>query len=336
MHQGPLQRRSACSRVDVQTGAGKKGGEISLPALTPAAVEELRAARAPARGRRRRARRRRPSRRLPRRELAITALTAGQLGVLLPVLAALGQVVAAGRRGGAGEDGGAAPPALGDRGRAGRRRRCCCAAWLLSILGVGRRVRRLHDRARRGPRCGSGAGSSPRNEATVPVGRVRAVRVVEGLLRRPFGLCALTVEVTGYAERGQRGADAVPAGAGAATCARSWTSSCPSWPTTRARCRARRPARRGATSRPRSCWRCSSPSALWFLVGVFALLALLLARVRLGAAGAPRAGACVTAGWPCARSGSRASPCSPRPGCASRTPGPRTSSSAAPTWPTCR
>ena len=26
---------SACSRVDVQTGAGKKGGEISLPALTP-------------------------------------------------------------------------------------------------------------------------------------------------------------------------------------------------------------------------------------------------------------------------------------------------------------
>ena len=39
-----------------------------------------------------------------------------------------------------------------------------------------------------------------RNEATVPVGRVRAVRVVEGLLRRPFGLCALTVEVTGYAD----------------------------------------------------------------------------------------------------------------------------------------
>ena len=39
-----------------------------------------------------------------------------------------------------------------------------------------------------------------RSEATVPVSRVRAVRVVEGIFRRPFGLAALTVEVTGYAE----------------------------------------------------------------------------------------------------------------------------------------
>ena len=34
----------------------------------------------------------------------------------------------------------------------------------------------------------------------MPVSRVRAVRVVEGIFRRPFGLAALTVEVTGYAE----------------------------------------------------------------------------------------------------------------------------------------
>ena len=34
----------------------------------------------------------------------------------------------------------------------------------------------------------------------MPVGRVRAVRVVEGVLRRPFGLASLTVEVTGYAK----------------------------------------------------------------------------------------------------------------------------------------
>ena len=39
-----------------------------------------------------------------------------------------------------------------------------------------------------------------RSEATVPVSRIRAVRVVEGVLRRPFGLAALTVEVTGYAD----------------------------------------------------------------------------------------------------------------------------------------
>ena len=39
-----------------------------------------------------------------------------------------------------------------------------------------------------------------RREATIPVDRVRAVRVVEGVLRRPFGLCTLQMEVTGYAE----------------------------------------------------------------------------------------------------------------------------------------
>ena len=68
---------------------------------------------------------------------------------------------------------------------------------------VGDRVRRLHDRARGGAHPAIRRGLIARNEATVPVGRVRAVRVVEGLLRRPFGLCALTVEVTGYAERGR-------------------------------------------------------------------------------------------------------------------------------------
>ena len=33
----------------------------------------------------------------------------------------------------------------------------------------------------------------------MPVRRVHGVRVIEGLLRRPFGLCALRVEVAGYA-----------------------------------------------------------------------------------------------------------------------------------------
>ena len=39
-----------------------------------------------------------------------------------------------------------------------------------------------------------------RTEAALPVRRVHAVRVVEGVLRRPFGLAALRVEVAGYAE----------------------------------------------------------------------------------------------------------------------------------------
>src|SRR3954464_9448057 len=47
VHQGPLQRAFGVLAVDVQTGAATKGGEIALPALTPAAVDELRAFRAP-------------------------------------------------------------------------------------------------------------------------------------------------------------------------------------------------------------------------------------------------------------------------------------------------
>ena len=73
------------------------------------------------------------------------------------------------------------------------------AAWLLSTLGsfiafAGFTVGRVEDRLR------IRRGLFQRREATVPVGRVRAVRVVEGVLRRPFGLASLTVEVTGYAE----------------------------------------------------------------------------------------------------------------------------------------
>src|SRR3954447_25419766 len=87
VHQGPLQRLFGVQAVEVQTGAAKKGGEISLPALTPAAVAELRGVRTPVveapAG---------PSRRLTGRELTIAAVTAGQLGILLPVVAGLGQV----------------------------------------------------------------------------------------------------------------------------------------------------------------------------------------------------------------------------------------------------
>jgi putative membrane protein len=39
-----------------------------------------------------------------------------------------------------------------------------------------------------------------RREATIGVGRIRAVRVVEGVLRQPFGLAAIRVEVVGYAK----------------------------------------------------------------------------------------------------------------------------------------
>ena len=39
-----------------------------------------------------------------------------------------------------------------------------------------------------------------RREATIPLARIQAVRISEGLLRQPFGLCSLRVESAGYGE----------------------------------------------------------------------------------------------------------------------------------------
>jgi putative membrane protein len=201
IHQGPLQRLFGVYQVDVQTGAGKKGGEISLPALTPEAVEELRAARPQA------AHLvdavseddvDRPSRRLAGRDLAIAALTAGQLGIVVPVLAGASQIVQQLFNEREGEEAVRSLPhstlviVLAVVG-------IVLLAWLLSTLGAivafgGFTVTRDGDRLR------IRRGVVERSEATVPVGRVRAVRVVEGIFRRPFGLATLTVEITGYAD----------------------------------------------------------------------------------------------------------------------------------------
>jgi putative membrane protein len=199
VHQGPLQRLFGVFAVDIQTGAAGKGGEISLPALTPDAVAELRAARpqaarpepdadtpAP------------PSRKLSGRDLAVAALTAGQLGIVLPLLAGGGQAASQLLDPERGEEAIRVLPhtvtalVLGAAG-------LLAIAWMLSTLGSvaafgGFTVTRDGDRLR------IRRGLVQRSEATVPAARVRAVRVVEGIFRRPFGLAALTVEVTGYAE----------------------------------------------------------------------------------------------------------------------------------------
>jgi putative membrane protein len=199
VHQGVLQRAFGVFSVDIQTGAGKKGGEIALPALTPDAVEELRAARPraarPEPGEEGPAG---PSRTLAGRDLAFAALTAGQLGIVVPVLAAGGQVIQQLFDERQGEEAVRALPhstmviVLAVIG-------IMLLAWLLSTVGAvvafgGFTVTRDGDRLR------IRRGVVQRSEATVPVRRVRAVRVVEGIFRRPFGLAALTVEVTGYAD----------------------------------------------------------------------------------------------------------------------------------------
>jgi putative membrane protein len=195
VQQGPLQRVFGVQAVHVQTGGGGKGGEIVLPALGAADVRALRkrvgvAPPAPADPGARL--------RLGMGGLLVAALTAGQLGIVLPVLAAAFQVFQqvledeGGRRAvralpdSAGDWAAVAAVVLG-------------AGWALSVLGsivafAGFTAMRDGDRLR------IRRGLLARREATIPVGRVRAVRVVEGVFRRPFGLAALHVEVTGYAD----------------------------------------------------------------------------------------------------------------------------------------
>jgi putative membrane protein len=73
------------------------------------------------------------------------------------------------------------------------------AAWALSAIGslvsfAGFSVARDGDRLR------IRRGLFQRSDAVVPIRRIHAVRVVEGVLRRPFGLATLRLEVAGYAE----------------------------------------------------------------------------------------------------------------------------------------
>ncbi len=193
VHQGLVQRAFGVVAVEVQTGGGRKGGEISLPALAPAAVRELRdrvgvaAPSAPD-----------ASRMLTGRALLVAALTAGQLGVILPVLAVAGQIAQQVFEQEGGERAVDALP-RSVLAWAAIVAALLLAAWVLSVAGAlvafaGFTVARDADRLR------IRRGMLQRREATIPVERVRAIRMVEGLLRQPFGLAALHIEVTGYAD----------------------------------------------------------------------------------------------------------------------------------------
>jgi putative membrane protein len=199
LEQGPVQRLFGVYAVHVQTGGGGARGEIVLEAVGAPDVEELRGLLA---GRRPAAVAEQPEvvaeRRLTRPRLLVAALTAGQLGVILPLLAGLGQLVQSMFDE---EDGEAAIGLIPDT--AGALVVAAVAllvvAWLLSVLGsvvafAGFTVTRQGDRLR------IRRGLLARREATVPVDRVRAVEVVEGVLRLPFRLAALRMEVIGHAK----------------------------------------------------------------------------------------------------------------------------------------
>jgi putative membrane protein len=197
---GPVQRLFGVVALHVQSAGGGAKGEIVLEAVGPAAVERIREA----------VRGQRPEvadaaagadvveRRLGRRELIVGALTAGQLGVVLPVLAAAVQLV--GNTLSSGRDFRDATSVLPDSvgGWELALLALLVAAWALSALGsvvsfAGFAVARDGDRLR------IRRGLLQRSDAVVPVRRIHGVRVVEGVLRRPFGLATLRLEVAGYA-----------------------------------------------------------------------------------------------------------------------------------------
>jgi putative membrane protein len=198
---GPVQRLFGVVALHVQSAGGGRKGEIVLEAVAPGAVERIREA----------VRARRPDvaevpeertgieRRLGRRELVIAALTAGQLGVVLPVLAAAGQLLQNAFSSERDIEGATRLLPHTPGGWEFALAALLVVAWALSAAGslvsfAGFAVSRDGDRLR------IRRGLLQRSDAVVPVRRVHAVRVVEGVLRRPFGLASLRLEVAGYAE----------------------------------------------------------------------------------------------------------------------------------------
>jgi len=188
--QGPVQRAFGVLELRVQTAGGGRAAEVVLPAVGRAEAAALRArvglADAPERPADRL--------RLGARDLVVAALTAPQVGVLVPVLAAFGTVA----------------QQLSDEVDRSWIERLpdtpqeaalvagglLAAALVVSVLGAvvafaGFEVRREEDRLR------IRRGLLQRRAATVPLARVHAVRLVEGVLRAPLGLATLRLETAG-------------------------------------------------------------------------------------------------------------------------------------------
>ncbi|HEV3377374.1 MAG TPA: PH domain-containing protein [Thermoleophilaceae bacterium] len=191
--QGPVQRLFGVQELHVQTAGGGAEGEIVLRAVSEDAASELRAVA----GLPDPVARDLPEWRLGMGALLITAVTAPQLGVILPLVggfAAAGDDVLFG--GGEGER--LVDTLADDTGTLilvviG----VAAAALLLSFLGAivafaGFTLVRDGDRLR------IRRGLLARRAASVPLARVHAVDVVEGVLRRPFGLASLRMETAGY------------------------------------------------------------------------------------------------------------------------------------------
>jgi len=190
--QGPIQRLFGVQALHVQTAGGGSEGEIVLRAVADDEARGLRGvAGLPDPGELDL-----PEWRLRAGPLLVAALTAPQLGVLLPLVGAL----AAGGDNLLSDDQGERLLDELPRDVAGIALLAAVAAGatlLLSVLGgivafAGFTLVRDEDRLR------IRRGLLQRRTASLPLARVHAVDVVEGVLRRPFGLASVRIETAGY------------------------------------------------------------------------------------------------------------------------------------------
>jgi putative membrane protein len=201
--QGVIQRLFGVFEVRVETaGGGAAEPDTSLSALDRASAETLR--------REIEGTRREPVeageesgpevlRRLSRRELLVAGATSGQIGIALSLLAVGSQI-------------------FDDVLSEGFVRRVvetlapnwlmvvlvvvpagALAAWLLAIAGTVLAYAGF-TLSREGDFLYVKRGLLERREATIPLARIQAVRISEGVLRQPFGLASLRVESAGYGE----------------------------------------------------------------------------------------------------------------------------------------
>ncbi len=200
--QGIVQRLFGVIELRVEAAGGGGQPEISLPALSRGAAgalrEELTSAR---RGVPKGEEEPLPTvlRRLSGRELIVAGLTSGQIGVAASIVAGLSQTV---------DD--ILPGDIAERLTQAFLPRTVWAgllvilavalfAWALAILGTvlahaGFTLSHSAD----GKYLHIKRGLLSRYETTVPLGRIQAIKVVEGVLRQPFGLTALRVESAGF------------------------------------------------------------------------------------------------------------------------------------------
>lgn len=201
--QGIVQRAFGVYEVRVETaGGGASEPDASLPALSRGATEELRRGIEGAR--------REPAgaeeapgpevlRRLSTRDLLIAGATSGQIGVALSLLAVGSQVF----------DEFLSEAFLRNLVESLAPNALVVVlilvpvvalfAWLLAIAGTVL-AHFGFTLSREGDFLYIKRGLLERREATIPLGRIQAVRVSEGLLRQPFGLASLRVESAGYGE----------------------------------------------------------------------------------------------------------------------------------------